>query len=400
MVIPLPRRSRRSAVFPYIGPTATAPWSLTRVATPSSSSAPTRMVFLLHGEDSFRTRLRLGELAAALLSGTPPGTSDLSTLVEPRLGSLLGVSRHDARTDTAGAIMLSGQAQGLFDAVDEPRVVIVDHAEALKELDLIASFPREAALVMVSVERLAAGRSRRGQRAKAPNAPAANLLEAVEATGGSVERIERLAPVEVPRWISARARLHGVKLDAEAVSTLASAVGSDTERVEQEVQKLGAYANEGTVTAADVRTLVSGAIEADVFELTQAVIRKDARTAVATLERLLADGNAVQQILALLLWQFRVLLFASAMRSSADADRMAKAIRSSPYAIQRTTAFARRVTRADVLRAYEAIYATDQVIKTGRAESDLAALELCVLDLCGVANADLRDMLLVEAPRR
>ena len=358
------------------------------------------MAFLLHGEDSFRTRLRLGELAAALLSGTPPGTSDLSTLVEPRLGSLLGVSRHDARTDTAGAIMLSGQAQGLFDAVDEPRVVIVDHAEALKELDLIASFPREAALVMVSVERLAAGRSRRGQRAKAPNAPAANLLEAVEATGGSVERIERLAPVEVPRWISARARLYGVKLDAEAVSTLASAVGPDTERIEQEVQKLGAYANEGTVTAADVRTLVSGAIEADVFELTQAVIRKDARTAVATLERLLADGNAVQQILALLLWQFRVLLFASAMRSSADAERMAKAIRSSPYAIQRTTAFARRVTRADVLRAYEAIYATDQVIKTGRAESDLAALELCVLDLCGVANADLRDMLLVEAPRR
>jgi DNA polymerase III delta subunit len=114
----------------------------------------------------------------------------------------------------------------------------------------------------------------------------------------------------------------------------------------------------------------------------------------------LADGNAVQQILALLLWQFRVLLFASAMRTNADSERMAKAIRSSPYAIQRATAFARRVTRADVVRAYEAIYAADQIIKTGRAESDVAALTLCVLDLCGVANADLRDMLLVEAPRR
>ena len=184
------------------------------------------------------------------------------------------------------------------------------------------------------------------------------------------------------------------------MGTLASAVGGDTERIEQEIKKLGAYTNQATVTAQDVRTLVSGAIEADVFELTQAVVRKDSRTAVATLERLLADGNAVQQILALLLWQFRVLLFASAMRSSADAERMAKAIRSSPYAIQRATAFARRVTRADVVRAYETIYATDQVIKTGRAESDVAALTLCVLDLCGVANADLRDMLLVEAPRR
>jgi DNA polymerase III delta subunit len=370
------------------------------VAAPSSSSVPTRTVFLLHGEDSFRTRLRLGELASALLSGAPTGPTDLATLVEPRLGTLLGITRHDARTDTAGAIMLSGQAQGLFDAVDEPRVVIVDHAEALKDLDLIASFPPEAALVLVAVERLATGRSRRGQRAKAPNAPAANLVEAVEVAGGVVERIERLAPVDVPGWITARARLHDVKMEPAAVSTLASAVGSDTERIEQEVKKLGAYAKQASVTADDVRGLVSGAIEADVFELTQAVVRKDARTAVGTLERLLADGNAVQQILALLLWQFRVLLFASAMRSNADAERMAKAIRSSPYAIQRATAFARRVTRADVLRAYEAIYATDQVIKTGRAESDVAALELCVLDLCGVANADLRDMLLVEAPRR
>jgi len=71
-----------------------------------------------------------------------------------------------------------------------------------------------------------------------------------------------------------------------------------------------------------------------------------------------------------------------------------------PGAIARATSFARRVTRADITRAYEAIYATDQVIKTGRAESDVAALMLCVLDLCGVRNADLRDMLLVEPPRR
>src|SRR6266576_3070944 len=400
MVIPPPRRSRPSVESPHTGPTATARWSSIKVAVPSSSSVPTRMVFLLHGEDPFRMRLRLGELAAALLEGVPAGPADLSTKIEPRLGGMLGITRHDARFDTPGAIMLSGQAQGLFDAVDEARVVIVDHAEALGDLGLIASFPREAALVLVAVERLATGRSRRGQRVKAPSAPAANLLEAVEAAGGSVERIERLAPVDVNAWISVRARLHEIKLDPEAVATLAGAAGSDTERIEQEIKKLGAYAGNAIVTAADVRTLVSGAIEADVFELTQAVVRKDARTAVATLERLLADGNAVQQILALLLWQFRVLLFASAMRTSADAERMAKAIRTTPGAIARATAFARRVTRADITRAYEAIYATDQVIKTGRAESDVAALELCVLDLCGVANADLRDMLLVEAPRR
>ena len=370
----------------------------------ASSSEPTRMVFLLHGEDSFRMRLRLGELVRALLQRAPVASGDLARAHEVRLGELVGVSLHDARTDPASAIALSGQAQGLFDAPDERRVVVVEHAEALRDYAVIAGFPREAGLVLVSVERLAAGRARRAGRARTgaatANAAANTLVDAVESAGGTIERLERIAPVDVARWIEARASLHAAKLGTDAVAALASAVGSDTERIEQEVKKLGAYAAGATVTAADVRTLVSGAIEADVFELTQAVVRQEARVAIGTLERLLADGNAPQQILALLLWQFRVLLFATAMKTNADGERMAKAIRSTPGAIARATAFARRVSRADIVRAYEAIYATDQVIKTGRADSDLAALTLCVLDLCHVANADLRDMLLVEPPKR
>src|SRR5712691_5092003 len=119
-----------------------------------SSSAPTRTVFLLHGEDPFRTRLRLGELVGVLLAGRPTAPGDLAGLLEPRLGELFGVSRHDARTDPGSLITLAGQSQGLFDAVDERRVVVVEHAEALRDLDAIASFPDGAALLLVSVERL------------------------------------------------------------------------------------------------------------------------------------------------------------------------------------------------------------------------------------------------------
>src|SRR5437667_12012597 len=113
MVIPPPKRSRRCAAFPHTAPTGMAQWSSTKVVTPSSSSVPTRMVFLLHGEDPFRTRLRLGELAAGLLSGAPAGPTDLGAMVEPRLGGVLGITRHDARFDPPGPLMLSGQAHAL-----------------------------------------------------------------------------------------------------------------------------------------------------------------------------------------------------------------------------------------------------------------------------------------------
>src|SRR2546430_15194040 len=158
------------------------------------------MVFLLHGEDSFRMRLRLGELVGALLAGQSAASTNLAALLEPRIGTLLGVSRHDARTDSGAAITLSGQAQGLFAAIDERRGAVVEHAEALRDLQVIASFPPEAALVLVAVERLPSSRARRAPPTKA--APPATPIHAGETVGGPVERIESPPPARAPPLVS------------------------------------------------------------------------------------------------------------------------------------------------------------------------------------------------------
>ena len=358
------------------------------------------MVFLLHGEDPFRTRLRVGELVESLLAGGVGEPGDLAARKSPQLGGALGLTRIDARSDPVDAITMAGQSQGLFAAVDERQVVLVDHAEALPGAEFLPSFPAESALVLVSVEALKPSRGRTRGRAKTGAPAEVSLLDAVQEMGGRVQRIERLVPFEVKGWIGARARLHGVVVQPDAMDALAFALGPDTERIENEVRKLGAFAGGAPVTAADVHALVSGAIESDIFELTKAVVQRNHRAAVPLLERLLGDGNAPQQILALLLWQFRVLLFASRSPTNQDAEKIAKAIRSSPGAIFRYVQYARGVSQGDITRAYESLYATDISIKTGRADSDEAALLLCVLDLCGVAGADLRDLLLTEAPRR
>jgi len=331
------------------------------------------------------------------VSGGDTVSSAIARWPSPHLGLTLGVTRHDARSDAAYVIGMSGRAQGLFDAPDERRVVVVDHAEALTDASLIADFPVESALVLVTAERLPAGRRR--ARAKVEAGAPLDLAGAVEAAGGRVERIVRLLPDEVPAWIRARAERSGVRLEPAALMELASAAGTDTDRIEQELAKLATYAKGDVVTVAAVRALVAGAIETEVFDLTRAVVRRDARTAVDRLERLLAEGQAPQQILALLLWQFRVVLFASAMRNDADAEKMARAIRSSAGAIARWRGEARRLSRADVVRAYEALYATDLAIKQGRTEPE-TALMLCVLDLCGVPNADPRELVIGEPPRR
>ncbi|MDP9320976.1 MAG: DNA polymerase III subunit delta [Chloroflexota bacterium] len=361
------------------------------------SKGSRRSLYLIHGEDPYRARLRAAELVAALTSGDER-PSDLRTQRSADLGTHLGLSRHDARGTDPSLIELAGRSQGLFDAVDEQRIVVVEHAEALTDTGVVARFPPEAALVLLSESKIQT-RGRRPAKAKASEIAAADLPAVVEAAGGSIEHVARLGPQELAGWIAARATLLGVELAPDAINELGAAVGADSERVDQELAKLGAFAAGARVAGADVRALVSGAIETDIFELTQAVVRRDPQTALRRLETLLAEGQAPQQILALLLWQFRVLLFASAMRSNADAERMAKAIRSSAYAIGKWQAFARRIARADVIRAYEVLYATDLAIKTGRIEEKLA-MTLCVLDLCGVHAADPRELVVGEPPRR
>ena len=359
-----------------------------------------RPVYLLLGDDPFRIRLRLAELVAALASGGPAESAGIVRWPSPDLGAPLGVTRHDARSDAPDAMIMSGASQGLFAALDERRVVIVEHAEALRSDRLVAEFPPDAALILVTTETLPASRAKRGARAKKDQTTGVDMRAAVGDAGGRVERILRLPASDVPGWIIGRAQLRALELAPAAVDALAIAVGLDTDRIEQELAKLGAFAGGRTVEPADVRALVAGAIESDVFALTEAVVRQDTKGAVARLEELLADGQAAQQILALLVWQFRVLLFASAMRGTDDANRMAKAIRaSSPASLFRWQAQARRVDRKRITRAYESLYATDLAIKQGRTDPE-TALTLCVLDLCGIANADVRELTLGEPPRR
>jgi len=65
------------------------------------------MVFLLHGEDPFRTRLRVGELIESLLAGGAGEPGDLSARASPRLGGALGLTRIDARSDPVDAITMA-----------------------------------------------------------------------------------------------------------------------------------------------------------------------------------------------------------------------------------------------------------------------------------------------------
>src|SRR3954471_1872692 len=101
----------------------------------ASSSGPTRMLFLLHGEDPFRIRLRANELVHALLAGDGVAPSKLAERAFVPYAGARGLTRIAAREAAPDDIIVAGQSQGLFAGPDEKRVVLVEHAETLARTD-------------------------------------------------------------------------------------------------------------------------------------------------------------------------------------------------------------------------------------------------------------------------
>ncbi len=331
------------------------------------SAAPARPLFLISGADSLRVRLRAHELARSLARGATP-TTGLARLSDVPLAEM-GVTRLSARSASAADLLMATAAQGLFASAETGTALLVEDAEALADPALLAWLPRDAAVVLLA------------------STAAATLEKAVRDLGGTIEVLGPLDGPGVEDWLRARARVYGVALDESAVAALAAAVGSDLERAERELEKLRAYAAGAVIRAADVRALVAGVTEQDVFELTRAVVRRDVAGAIGTLERLLDSGEPPLRLHGLLVWQFRLLLVAAGVRSEEDLERAVKRTGLSRPALQRWRREAQGVRPSVIARAYEALYNADLAMKTS--VDARAVFQLLVLDLCGIEGADL-----------
>lgn len=296
------------------------------------------------------------------------------------------VTWFSARDSQSSEILLAARSGLLFAEPGERRVVVVEDAALLDDPAFVRDFPADVALVLANEAPLPRG----GQsRAAAERGRAGSQLAGlVEAAGGLVEELAPLEEAEVDRWIARRAQAFGFALARDAREELVRSVGPDLERADHELEKLAAYAAGREVSLDDVRALVPGAIQNDVFLLTRAVARRDARTAIDMLERVLDEGEPPQRLIGLLVWQFRLLLAASGARSEADVDRAVAEMKLSRGPLLRARRDAPRLPRAAVTRAYESLYAADMAIKGGRADPR-TALQLAVLHLCGIDAADI-----------
>jgi DNA polymerase-3 subunit delta len=118
------------------------------------------------------------------------------------------------------------------------------------------------------------------------------LQETLGAHCGMVE-LARVGDEDAMRWAVATAQAGGVKLEPDAARELVDALGADMMLVASELEKLLLYATgRARITLGDVETMVLGAKQRSLYELTDAISAKDRLRALALLHGLLNSSDA------------------------------------------------------------------------------------------------------------
>jgi len=258
------------------------------------------------------------------------------------------------------------------------RLVIVRRAQALnargtEELTAYARDPNPStALLLLADEGLAASRDRRDHW----------LLGALPSAAVVALPVRKGRAME--DWLKQRAAADGLVVTDDAARQLVQWVGEDGARLLGEARKaalLGGPDNR-KVDAREVTAIVGEHLVSDVFDLTRAVERRDARLALLTLDRLLATEEPIR-LLALLTRGVRQALTVRDLAAAGQsAMEIARAVRPTPPPV--VEAIMARVAGpggAGLTRQLARCWEAEWRCKSGgQPRAELTAL---VADLCG-----------------
>lgn len=173
---------------------------------------------------------------------------------------------------------------------------------------------------------------------------------------------------ELSTWSMARAKFHGVTISTSALSSLLGRTGSDSWRIDAELQKLGAYAGGEAVTQAMVTELVRVESDEDIFAFMDALASGQA---VRTLQKLAEERSAgadAFQLFGMLARQVRLLLQARAIldaNSRAQKQDLADGLGIHPFVAQKLLSEVRSWPAEKLETLHGLAFKLDKSMKTG-----------------------------------
>lgn len=326
------------------------------------------MIIYVTGEDTFRSRERLKQLRDAFVKKYDPSGMNVSIL------DGAGLKFDQFQQHVASQGFLSSRR---FVIVDRPFEADRRVQEAITEFITAKSVPEETIIVFWS-----GGSGGEMKKKRSKDVTGAPPLLAVLDRVKNKEQFDVLDPLEVERWIVKRVKERGGSIERAAAEQLAAIVGTDLWLAANEVEKLVHQKKGKGITAADVDADIRGKLEANIFEFTDALSRKDRRAALMSLERHFASGANELYLLTMIARQLRILIgIADVATTEPNPATIASRLSLHPFVVKKGLAQIRTFSQSELIRAHDEIVFIDHRLKNTR-DNPRALLEMFVLRMC------------------
>jgi DNA polymerase-3 subunit delta len=221
------------------------------------------------------------------------------------------------------------------------------------------------------------------------------LTETLGAHCGMVE-LARVNEDDAMRWVAATAREQGTHVDPDAARQLVDALGTDMMLISSELEKLLLYTlGRGQITLGDVETMVLGAKQRSLYELTDAISSHDRARALGLLHGLLNSSEAGEDaaighlyMLSRTFRQMLVVLEKNVRDSRAIWQALWQGFRVPPFAADDLIRQARRFkSRRELTRALQLVGRADLELRSSPPDKRLV-LERLVYELASESKPD------------
>ena len=239
------------------------------------------MIIFLYGEDSFRISRKIKEIVRGYGTKNPSGLN------------LLGFD------------FMEDQIEDFFDSaksgsiIPEKKLIILRNthkadAEALLQFLKKQKFNDRDDIILLVVS--LSGRNE------------GELFKYLTKKPNQSQNFQPLKEYEAKMWVRQSADSSGIDLTSEAVDSLIAICGPDLWRLDSEIKKLADYKIQGVIGKSQVEELAVPAANYKIFELTDAIAKKDKKRALEALYKALDNDEKPTELLGLLAWQMRNIL--------------------------------------------------------------------------------------------
>ncbi len=208
------------------------------------------------------------------------------------------------------------------------------------------------------------------------------LAKAVQALGGGVE-CGAISKGQLPGWIVRRASEYGKRIGRDAAELLVDHVGRDMAELDAQLANLASLVSaERTISIEHVRELVSDKRKRPIYELTDAVGKRQPGEALKVIEKLLLQNEPATKIIAVLAGENARMWGALRMlRRGKNPDEVGRALGVRPFLVNGLVQRTRRFSESDLSRNHRLLLKADIDSKTGASEQS-SLLERLVIQLC------------------